>query len=259
MKNLKFIGIVLCLFLASCSKKVKKEVKLDNNSTKKAAEEIAVRLQLNWKPDTEHGGYFHALNKGLYKEKGLRVSIKNGGPNTPVETLVAVGDMDFGLVNADKILAVRQNGIKIVGLMAPYQITPRCVLVHENSPFKTFEDIKDTTFLANNSKPYYKFLVHKYGFKGVKTIPYRGNPAQFLANKNYIIQGYINSEPLTIAKLGTKTRALKLADAGFNPYSTVLITSEKLLKEKPGIVDAVVKASQAGWLAYLENPQTGNA
>ena len=221
--------------------------------------EIPVKLQLNWFPEAEHGGYFHGLVSGAYRDAGIALTIVAGGPNTPVETQVILGEADFGIVNADKILAVRQNEVKIVGLLAPYQRSPRCVIVKEDSPIEGFADVSGVTFITNTTKPFFKFLRAKYEFKDVKTIPYRGGPALFIANDDYIIQGYVNSEPLVFAKKGVKTRQLMLADVGFNPYTSVLVCSEQMLEEKPQLVAKMVAASQAAWQAYLQDPSQANA
>ena len=229
------------------------------NEAPETATGIAVKLQLNWFPEAEHGGYFHGLVSGAYREAGLDVTIISGGPNTPVESQVLLGEVDFGIVNADKILAVRQNDVTIVGLLAPYQKSPRCVIVKDSSPIESFDDVGGVTFIANTTKPFFKFLQAKYDLRDVKTIPYRGGPAIFMAKEKCIIQGYVNSEPFVFAKKGVKTRQLMLADVGFNPYTSVLVCSEQMLKENPQLVATMVAASQSAWRAYLGDSSKANA
>ena len=251
-----FLALSVCglIGLTSCSSD-----QPETSGAPAAATGIPVKLQLNWFPEAEHGGYFHALVSGAYRDAGLDVTIISGGPNTPVETQVVLGEVDFGIVNADKILAVRQNNVTIVGLLAPYQKSPRCVIVKDSSPIESFDDVRGVTFVANTTKPFFKFLQRRYDLKDVKTIPYRGGPAIFMAKENCIIQGYVNSEPFVFAKKGVKTRQLMLADVGFNPYTSLLVCAEQMLKEKPQLVARMVAASQGAWKAYLEDPSTANA
>mgnify|MGYP000064566839 CR=1 FL=1 len=217
-----------------------------------------IKLKLNWFPEAEHGGYFHGVQSGIYKQAGLDVEIVSGGPGNPVETEVAIGRFEFGIANADKILAVRENGLKVVGLLAPYQTSPRCLIAHQNEPLETFADIaKANRLIVNDTKPFYKYLVHKHPeIKKNQTVAY--SQALFLGDFQSIMQGYINSEPLIIRDKGFDIKTLSLADLGYNPYASVLICSEELIKEKPELVKAMVQATQKAWIAYLKNPSSAN-
>jgi NitT/TauT family transport system substrate-binding protein len=49
-----------------------------------------------------------------------------------------------------------------------------------------------------------------------------------------------------------------IADAGYNPYTTVLVTTRQRLLEKPDEVKAVALAVQKGWADYLKFPDETN-
>ena len=53
-------------------------------------------------------------------------------------------------------------------------------------------------------------------------------------------------------------RTFLIADAGYNPYATVLATSEEFLKKNRAMVEAMVAAVREGWRAYLADPQPAN-
>ncbi|MFY0532655.1 ABC transporter substrate-binding protein [Nannocystis pusilla] len=50
-----------------------------------------------------------------------------------------------------------------------------------------------------------------------------------------------------------------VADLGFNPYASVLVTSESLLASRPELVARVVAATLRGWEQYLRDPSAANA
>ena len=50
-----------------------------------------VTLQLKWVPQAQFAGYYAALDMGYYKQAGLDVTLKNGGPNIIPEQVVASG------------------------------------------------------------------------------------------------------------------------------------------------------------------------
>ncbi|MBM74665.1 MAG: hypothetical protein CMK59_04645 [Proteobacteria bacterium] len=222
------------------------------------ASDTVISLQLNWTPEAEHGGYYQALEEGYYKEEGLDVEIRSGGSGVRVETETALQRSHFGITNADKLLSVREKGLKIIALLAPFQSSPRVLIHHKSNPISSFEDLsKAKLLILNNTKPFYRFLVNKYPkLKNIDTIPY--NKAVFMENKQSVMQGYVNAEPLVFNKKGLPVEVLKLSEIGFNPYASLLICSEDLLKERPELVQKMQQASIKGWLKYLEDPTKGN-
>ena len=52
---------------------------------------------------TEHGGFYTAIAKGYYKEEGLDVSIRPGGPFAFAAKQVAAGAAEFGMGSSDAL------------------------------------------------------------------------------------------------------------------------------------------------------------
>ena len=50
-----------------------------------------------------------------------------------------------------------------------------------------------------------------------------------------------------------------LADAGYPPYAQTIVTTRKVLQEKPELVRKFLQATAEGWRSYLKNPAPGNA
>jgi NitT/TauT family transport system substrate-binding protein len=219
---------------------------------------VPVTLQLNWYPEAEHGGYYAALVAGYYREAGLDVTILPGGPETPVVQQVARQAAMFGIVNADNMLFARAQQAPVVALMAPLQTSPRCLIVHESSGITNFEGLKDMTIAMSPASAFTHFLQRKLPLENVRVVPYSGNVAQFLVNKDYAQQGYVFSEPFVARKAGGDPRVLLVSDLGFNPYTSLLFTSDALVAEQPELVQKMVAASIRGWQRYLESPDAAN-
>ena len=56
----------------------------------------AVSLQLKWKHQFQFAGYYQALEQGFYRDAGLDVTIREGGPDIDVSEAVAGGKADLG-------------------------------------------------------------------------------------------------------------------------------------------------------------------
>jgi NitT/TauT family transport system substrate-binding protein len=217
-----------------------------------------LQLALNWFPEAEHGGYFAALMHGYYKEAGLAVKILPGGPNAPVIQRVAGKQVAFGVENADRVLLGRAQEANVVALMAPIQKSPRAIMVHHKSGIKRIEDLANVTLAVNSGAAWVQYLKKRVPLKNVRFVPYTGNVAQFLANENYAQQAYVFSEPFVAQQKGAEPDCLLVAETGYNPYTSLLVTNEELLTNQPEIVRKFVAASIRGWQTYLAEPDSTN-
>jgi len=213
-----------------------------------------VSLALNWLPEAEHGGFYAALISGEYEKVGLDVEILPGGPDSPVIQRVATGRVTFGISNADRILLGRAQQANVVGLMAPLQHSPRCIMVHESSEIDSFKDLKNVTLAMSDAAAFSHFLRQQLPLEGVKVVRNSGSLGQFLRDPKFAQQAYIFSEPILAAEQGVKTNTLMVSELGFDPYSSVLFTSQETIESDPELVKEFTAASIAGWKSYLANP-----
>ena len=217
-----------------------------------------VTLALNWYPEAEHGGYYAALVHGYFKDAGLNVTIRPGGPGVPVIQDVATGRVEFGISNADQILVGRAREADVVAIFAALQTSPRCIMVHKASGIKQFADLKNLTLAINQNSTFGNYLQRKVSLDGCTIVPYPGNVSTFLLNPDFAQQAYVFSEPFTAKKEGGDPHSLMAAEIGFNPYTSTLITEASMIRDKPDLVRDFVQAVQKGWQKYLTEPEETN-
>lgn len=217
-----------------------------------------VRLQLNWVPEAEHGGFYAAQVHGYYQQAGLEVEIIPGGVSAPVLQQVVMERAEFGVSNADWIVLGRADGAKVKALMAPIQDSPRCILVRPEVGAKSFDDLKDLTLAASPNNPFLAVMQKQLPMTDVQQVPYQSLQA-FLANERYAQQGYSFSEPFLAKQQGVDPTVLMVSDLGFNPYTSCLVASEGLIASDPDTVRRFVEASIKGWEKYLADPADTNS
>jgi NitT/TauT family transport system substrate-binding protein len=222
------------------------------------SEPEAVALALNWFPEAEHGGYVAALVHGYYKEAGLEVRILPGGPSAAVLQRVAARRVEFGIENADRVLLGREQQADCVALLAPLQKSPRAIMVHAASKFRRIEDLAAVTLAVNSGSAWVQYLKKKALLRNVRFVPYSGNVAPFLVDKSYAQQAYVFSEPFVAEEKGAAVRCLLVAESGYNPYTSLLVTSGEMIRSRPEMVRKFVAASLRGWQTYLERPEETN-
>ena len=248
MKHL--LSVLWCCLLMSCGQ--------PENPDRASTDFVHVKLALNWFPEAEHGGFYAALVHGYYQKQGLQVEILGGGPDAPVIQRVATGAVEFGVTNADDVLITRAQQAPVVALMAPYQINPRCIMVHAEAGISQIEDIRNITLALSQRPAFSHYLRKKFDLTGVKIVPYPGNVTQFLMNRDFAQQAYIFSEPFVARSKGGNPHSLLVADIGFNPYASVLIATEEAIAAQTDIDAAMVHAAIAGWDHYLRDPEQTN-
>ncbi len=219
-------------------------------------------LALNWKAEPQFGGFYAAQVLGLYKKNMLDVSIIEGGSGTPTIQVLGAGKVDYAVVSADEVVISHDRGAKnVVALFATFQTNPQAIMVHSERGFRSLGDVlrSDGTLLWQAGLPYAQYLKKKYSPMKVNTAPYLGGIGNFQNDPNLSQQCFVTSEPLTARRAGLKVASFLVAESGYNPYTTVLVTTREHLRDHPQEVASMTAAVRAGWEAYLADPSATNA
>ena len=85
----------------------------------------------DWKAEAEHGGYYQAIATGIYRQHGLDVTLRQGGPQVNHAQLLAAGRLDFNLApNSFIPLNFVQENIPMVAVAAIFQKDPSVLIAH---------------------------------------------------------------------------------------------------------------------------------
>ena len=227
-----------------------------------AAAQDKFSFTTNWFAQAEHGGFYQALANGMYKQQGLDVRIRMGGPQVNVMQLMAAGQTDCVMADVAQTIKGWEQGVSAVTVAAAFQKDPQ-VLIGHPGVLNRLEDLKGKTILISpaGQQTYWPWLRNKLGLNDAQVRPYTFNIQPFVADKNVVQQGYLSSEPWEIeTQTRIKPAVFLLADHGWPPYSTTIVCMEKTIKERPRAVAAFVKASMQGWRDYLQgDPKAANA
>ena len=209
-----------------------------------------ITVQLDWIAEPEHGGLYQALAKGYFRDAGLDVSLVQGGPNAFVMQKVATGGADIGQSDSTNTLLAIAQGLPLIHIGAVFQNDPSVLMLHADNPVKSFEDLDGKIIMARPEWAFLPYLRNKYHIN-FSIIPQNFSVANFIANPNFIQQGYYTAEPYYIVKGGAKYPKFLFAwDAGFDAY-TSLFANRDWAARNPGRVRAFMSAYIRGWRDYL--------
>lgn len=219
---------------------------------------VAIRVQLDWYPQPEHGGFFAAQLLGYYKAEGLDVTLLPLPQYGSVAQLVASGKADFGLGSSDQILEWNSNGLPLVAVSATMQHDPQAIMVHKDSPIHDFKDLEGHAIAAQTGATWLKYVTSRYNLHQVPQVPSTLSIASFLADPGYVQQIFITSEPFFARQAGADVRTLLISSSGFDPYRVSFATRD-FVTQHPDLVARFVRASIRGWQAYLSDPSATDA
>ncbi len=215
----------------------------------------SIRFVTNWFAEPEHGGFYAAVQDGIYEEYGLDVEIIQGGPNIAGMTLLATDRVEFAMTDAAGTFFARNEGIPAVAFYGTFQNMPQGFMFHDGQPIEDFTDLEGRTIAISPGAPYWEFIKQKYDLEGkVQVINYNGQIAEWLLDQERITQIYVTSEPFGAAREGATPQYLAIADSGFNPYANIVVAKESFIAENPEVIRNFVAASQEGWANFLADP-----
>jgi NitT/TauT family transport system substrate-binding protein len=105
-----------------------------------------VTLQSKWVVQSQFAGYYAAQAKGYYKQAGLDVTIKPGGPDILPEQVVLGRQAEFGINWMPSTLAQRDTGNDLVNIGQVYARSGTTEVTFKSSGINTFKKMRGKKF-----------------------------------------------------------------------------------------------------------------
>ena len=215
-----------------------------------------VSLQLKWKHQFQFAGYYAALAQGFYRNAGLDVTIREGGPGIDVADAVASGKADYGVCSAS-VLREWTMGRRLVVLAAIFQHSPAIILVPRRADITSVSDLRGRTLMDSPGSDELEAMLKREGvdYKAMPRVVHEGNPRDLLAGKADAMVAYSTNEPFVLDQLGAAYRIFSPEAYGIDFYGDNLCASEAEVKAHPDRVAAFRNASVKGWAYSLAHKE----
>jgi NitT/TauT family transport system substrate-binding protein len=219
-----------------------------------------ITLQLKWVPQAQFAGFYVAKDKGYYKDAGLDVTIKPGGPDIAPEQVIAGGGADVIVDWMPAALAAREKGVPLVNIAQPFKRSGMELTCRAETGIKTPADFKGKTlgvWFFGNEYPFLSWMSQlglptTGGADGVTVLKQGFNVDPLLQKQADCISTMTYNEYWQVIEAGVKPEDLvvfKYEDQGVATLEDGLYVMEDKLKDA-AFVDAMakfVKASMKGW------------
>ena len=217
-------------------------------------------LQLKWVTQAQFAGYYVAKDKGFYKDAGLDVTVKAGGPDINPSQVIAGGGADVIVDWMPSALATREKGVPIVNISQVFKRSGMMLTCRKDSGIKTPKDFAGRTlgvWFYGNEYPFLSWM-DKLGYKtsgdgnAVKVLKQGFNVDPLLQKQADCISTMTYNEYWQLIESGMKPDELivfKYEDQGVATLEDGLYVQEKSLADAK-MADKLarfLKASLKGW------------
>jgi len=243
------VAMVLILILGGCAQ-----------DTEKPMEEVSYRLK--WLFNASVVGDLYAYDSGLFAKNGLNVTVKPGGPEKDAIKELELGHAQFGVASADQVIRAVSKGSPVVVIAQLFQINPlNWIYRPDKTPLRTPQDLKGKTIgitYGGNDETIMRALLAKYDIKEteVNFFSVRYDYTPFYEGKVDLWPLYRNAQaPIIGAKLQKAGERFDLMDPskmGIRFVANSVITTRKMLEERPETVKRFTRALLEGWREALD-------
>lgn len=217
-----------------------------------------VKIAMGYIPNVQFAPYYLAEELGYFKSEGLEVEFDYGWA-TDIMSLVAKGEIQFGISDGDQVIIARDKGVPVKAVYAMYVKYPVAVVS------KKEKEITEPSALRGRKigvpAPYgsnyigLKLLLNSAGLTEseveIQMIGYT-QVESLVSDKVDAVTVYVNNEPFVLKQMGININVIPVYR--ITPMvSAAIITSDMLIKKNPELVERFIRAiSRASYYA-LDN------
>ena len=255
------ISLSALLLLTGCGANTQNQAPAVQSSASSKPDKVTIML--DWTPNTNHTGLYVAQDKGYFAKEGLDVQIIPPSSQGTVEQLVATGKADFGISAQEQVTDAREQGLPLVSIATIIQHNTSGFASLASKNIRSAKDFEGKTYggwgLPSEAATI-KALMDKdhADFSKVKMVNIGDADPIASMTKGDIdftwifygwegIQAELAGKPLNMIWLKDVNPAL-------DDYTPVLVTSEKMIQEKPDVVRRFMKAVSEGYQYAIKNP-----
>ena len=215
-------------------------------------------LQLPWHHQFQFAGYYAALEKGYFRDAGLDVRIRAGGPGVSSIDEVLEGHAQLG-IGSGELVYRRLQGAPLVALGAIFQHSASVLLVKADSGISSPHDLigrRVSNLAISNPNIEIAAMLTNEGVALDRVIiqKTRGGIAALLDDTVDAEFAFISNEPFQLQEAGLKIHVLRPLDYGVDFYGDTLFTTEAELDARPEAIAAFRAAALRGWDYAMSHP-----
>jgi len=223
---------------------------------KRAPDEV--KLQLKWLHLPQFAGFYMAQERGYYTQENIKVILLEGGQGINTALNVTSGKADFGVLSPEDILMKRSQGESLTAIATIYRRSAVVLVAKADSGIVRPSDfIGKTLAIKYEQKDFdlrFYAMMKKLGLGSarLKIVNFDPDYIAFYKGEVDVTATYATTGLIKMRQRGLKLNLIWPSDYGIHFYSDTLATTDKLISEKPDLVNRFLSASLKGWREAIE-------
>jgi NitT/TauT family transport system substrate-binding protein len=228
----------------------------------KPADLVEVSYRLKWLYNASTVGDLYAERQGYFRQGGLKVNVKPGGPEFDALKELELGHSQFGVASADQVLRAAAKGAPIVVLAQLFQVNPlHWIYRPDRTPFAGPADFKGRTIgitFGGNDETVMRALLARHGIAEAEVALFsvRYDYTPFYDGRAAFWPLYLNAQaPIIAAKLekaGERYAFLSPDALGVRFVANSVVTTREMVERRPDTVRRFMDALLRGWREALD-------
>ncbi len=218
-----------------------------------------VTLAMGFIPNVQFTPIYVAVEKGYFAEEGITIKFDYGW-ETDILKLVGGDQLQFAIASGDQVILARSQGLPLVYVMNWYRRFPVCVMSAVEKGIRTPQDLVGkrvgTPVTYGASYIGWRALLDRVGLAETDmeliSIGYT-QAAAISENQVDAAICYAMNEPVQMEAQGQEVDLILVSDYA-NLVSNGLITNAKSVKERPELVQGMVRAALKGLDYTIRHP-----
>lgn len=220
-------------------------------------------LQLKWFPQAQFAGYLVAQDMGFYRQEGLDVTIKPGGPTIEPEQVVLHGGAEIGVDWLSALLVARDQGADLTNIAQIFQRGGMRLVAFRSTGIRSIPQLRGKRVgivFAGNQYQFYALMSHYHlspPERYMTIVPHDVTMRAFLAHQVDAVNVQTYNELGILYEHGVTPSQITIFDynrLGVSVLEDGLFARGAWLRTHASLAVRFLRASILGWQWAVAHP-----
>lgn len=225
-----------------------------------------VTFMIDWLPAGDKAAVYYGVEKGMFRDADLDVTIQSGRGSSDVVTKLATGAADVGSAGLAALLQAKAEGeVPVTAVASVYTLQPDAIFTTSDSGVTSLADLVGKTVgtpTFSSSNVVWPLLLEKNGIAADSITLIKADPGalapmlatgKVAATINWLVVAPTFEGPL--AEVGKSLKTIPWSESGFQGYGLSIMASDRMIADRPEVLKRFLAAYEQAQDAAIADPK----